>query len=72
MAALYDVPLSPFVIRMNQKKNLNLNLLVHFLLTTKYYEISQTKYRYSFLLLTNIHAFAEKVENPQKSVANLV
>ena len=48
------------------------NLLVHFLLTTKYYEISQTKYRYSFLLLTNIHAFAEKVENPQKSVANLV
>ena len=68
MAALYDVPLSPFVIRMNQKKN----LLVHFLLTTKYYEISQTKYHYSFLLLTNIHAFAEKVENPQKSVANLV
>ena len=27
---------------------------------TKYYEISQTKYHYSILLLTNIHVFAEK------------
>ena len=36
------------------------NLLVHSLLPTKYYEISQTKYHYSILLLTNIHVFAEK------------
>ena len=76
MATLYDAPLSHFVIRKNQikKKNPNLARIFSFkiLLQTKYHcEISQTKYRYSFLLLTKfIHSW-KKAQKAQKLVANV-
>ena len=62
MATLYDVPFCHFVIRKNQnslflKKNPNLARIFSF---TFCYQLNITKYHYSFLLLTNIHAFAEK------------